>query len=54
VKVVRKSDQFPWCDTNSVNFPATNTTSYSLTVYVKSPVPPPTNGQPMNLQITWH
>ena len=51
--VKRKSDGMPWCDTNSVTFPVTNTTQYSLTVYVKSPLPPPTNGQPMNLQITW-
>jgi len=42
-----------WCDTNSVTFPATNTDKYSLTVYVKSSVPPPTNGQPINVQVTW-
>jgi len=43
-----------WCDTNSVTFPATNSAKYTLTVYVKSPLPPPTNTQPMNLQVTWH
>ena len=51
--VKRKSDLVTWCDTNSVTFPATNSTTYSLTVYVKSPLPPPTNGQPMTLKITW-
>jgi hypothetical protein len=52
--VSRKSDGLTWCDTNSVTFPATNSTSYQLTIYVKNTPPPPTNGQPMNLQITWH
>jgi hypothetical protein len=47
------SDFSSWCDTNSVTFPATHSKTYTLTVYVKSPTPPPTNGQPMNLQITW-
>ncbi|HTL74217.1 MAG TPA: hypothetical protein VL863_13020 [bacterium] len=42
-----------WCDTNSVTFTATNTDKYSLTIYVKSPMPPPTNGQPMNIRVTW-
>lgn len=51
--VVRKSDFTAWCGTNSVIFPATNSTQYALTVYVKSALPPPTNGQTMNLQITW-
>jgi hypothetical protein len=41
-----------WCGTNSVTFPATNTMKYSLTVYVKS-TPPPTNGQPVSVQIVW-
>jgi len=51
--VIRKSDGTDWCGTNSVTFPATNSTSYEMTVAVKSTPPPPTNGQPMNLQITW-
>lgn len=51
--VKRQSDGVKWCDTNSVTFPVTNTAKYMLTIYVKSPLPPPTNGQPMNLQITW-
>ena len=51
--VKRKSDQFAWCGTNSVTFMATNTQQYALTVDVKSTLPPPTNGQPMTLQITW-
>ena len=42
-----------WCDTNSVTFPATNSRQYQLIVFVKSAVPPPTNGQPMDLQINW-
>ncbi len=50
----RKSASVTWCGTNTVNFPVTNTAKYSLTIYVKSPLPPPTNGQPVNLQITWH
>lgn len=40
-----------WCNTNSVTFPATSAHQYQLIVYVKSPSP--TNGQPMNLQVTW-
>jgi hypothetical protein len=51
--VTRKSDGLTWCGTNSVTFPATNTDQYLLTVYVKN-TPPPTNGQPMNLLVTWH
>lgn len=51
--VIRKSDFVTWCATNSVTFPATNSTSYELVVYVKNTPPPPTNGQPMTLQITW-
>jgi hypothetical protein len=50
---VRKSDSMTWCGTNSVTFPATNSTSYQLTVYVKNTPPPPTNGQPTTLQIIW-
>lgn len=53
VACVKRNDLVTWCETNSVTFPATNSKTYQLTVYVKSPVPPPTNGQPMNLQITW-
>ena len=51
--VQRKSDLVSWCGTNSMTFPATNSTSYELFVYVKNTPPPPTNGQPMSLQITW-
>jgi hypothetical protein len=54
VLVTRKSDSTTWCGTNSVTFPATNTTSYSMAVYVTSTPPPPTNGQPLTLQVTWH
>jgi hypothetical protein len=51
--VMRKNDGLTWCDTNSVTFPATNSTSYQMIIFVKSTPPPPTNGQPMNLQIIW-
>lgn len=54
VLVTRKSNLVTWCGTNTVTFSATNSTSYSLAVYVTSATPPPTNGQPMTLQVTWH
>lgn len=50
--VTRLSDHATWCGTNSVSFPATNSNTYQLMVVVKN-TPPPTNGQPMNLQIIW-
>lgn len=53
VAYVKCNDLHTWCDTNIVTFPATNSKNYQLTVYVKSTVTPPTNGQPMNLQVTW-
>ena len=53
VAYVKRNDYVAWCGTNSVTFPATSSKTYQLMVYVKSPLPPPTNGQPMNLQITW-
>ena len=53
VACVKRNDLMTWCDTNSVTFPATNSKMYQLTIYVKSPLPPPTNGQPMNVQIIW-
>jgi hypothetical protein len=53
VFVTRKRDLATWCGTNSVTFPATNSTQYSLTVYIKSTPPPPTNSQPLMLQIHW-
>jgi hypothetical protein len=51
--VTRQSDLTKWCGTNTVTFPATNSTCYELFVFVKNTPPPPTNGQPMNLKITW-
>jgi hypothetical protein len=51
--VTQKNNFQHWCDTNSVTFPVTSTTQYQLVVYVKNTPPPPTNGQPINLQITW-
>lgn len=52
-KVVQSGNFQSWCDTNGVTFPVASGRQYSMTVYVKSTPPPPTNGQPMNLQITW-
>jgi hypothetical protein len=54
VAYVKRKDLVKWCDTNSVTFPVNDTKSYQMIVYVKSTLPPPTNGQPMNLQVTWH
>lgn len=53
--VVRHSDYHSFVTTNSTPliFTATNTTSYSFTVYVNSPTPPPTNGQMLTLQAQW-
>ncbi len=51
--VTRRSDGVAWCGTNSVTFPATNTTSYELMIVVRNTPPPPTNGEPMTLQINW-
>jgi hypothetical protein len=54
-QVIRRSDLNPWCatGTNGVSFPASSSTSYSMAVYVTSKTPPPTNGQPLVLQVTW-
>ncbi len=49
---MRKSDLETWCGTNGVAFPATNS-SYSLTAYITSKAPPPTNSQPVTLQVLW-
>lgn len=53
VASVMCNDFTTWCGTNSVTFPATNSKNYTLTIYVKSTPPPPTNGQPIVLQINW-
>ena len=53
VATVMRNDTTVWCGTNSVTFPATNTSTYQLMVVVKSTLPPPTNGQPLTLQIHW-
>ena len=52
--VTRKIDGVKWHtnNNNSITFPATNS-SYLLTVYVNTTPPPPTNGQPVTLQVTW-
>jgi hypothetical protein len=53
VAYVKRNDLVTWCGTNSVSFPASNSKNYQLTIYVKSALPPPTNGQPMNLHFSW-
>jgi len=55
VEVVRHSDLNAWCSasTNGVSFPASSSTTYTMVVYVTSKNPPPTNGQPLILQVTW-
>lgn len=51
--VTRRIDNYSWfSNTNGFTFPATNS-SYSLTVYVNTTPPPPTNGQSLTLQVTW-
>ena len=54
VIVTRRNDGHMWFATNnnSITFQATNS-SYSLTVYINSTPPPPTNGQAMTLQVIW-
>jgi hypothetical protein len=54
-EVVQRSDGTLWCSTstNGVSFPVSSSTSYSMVVYVTSKNPPPTNGQPLVLQVTW-
>jgi len=52
VVVMRKKDLVTWCGTNSVTFPATNSTSYQMVSYVTSSSL--TNGQLQTLQIVWH
>lgn len=53
---VTRRDTTQWCSNNThgLVFPATNATSYSLTAYFTSQTPPLTNGQPINLRVTWH
>ena len=52
--ILKKGTTSYLCGSNSVTFPATNTASYQLMVVVTSSTPPPTNGEPMTLQIDWH
>jgi hypothetical protein len=55
VVVVRRSDSVTWFtnNNNSLIFPASSSDRYSLTVYVNSTPPPPTNHQPVALSVTW-
>jgi len=45
-----------WYATNNNNlfFPVTSTASYAIILYVNSLPAPPTNGQPLMLEITWN
>jgi len=52
--IVAQRNLVSWCGTNGLNFPVTNGMTYSVTVYVTSPTPPPTNGQPLNLSVMWN
>jgi len=49
--VVCLTNPAPICGSNNVTFKASSKAKYELVVYVKSS--PPTNGEPLNLQITW-
>ena len=51
----RKSDGHCWYtnNNNSLTFPVTNGINYTMCAYVNSMPPPPTNGQPITLQIQW-
>jgi hypothetical protein len=51
--VLRQNDGTSWCGSNSVTFPATNSTAYQLVLVIKNRPPPPTNSQPLSLQIVW-
>lgn len=51
--VMRKGTVTPWCGASGVTFPATNSSTYSLTIYVTSPTPPPGTNQPVTIQIQW-
>lgn len=43
----------PTCASNTVTCSVTNTKQYQLLIYVTSPTPPPTNGQPLTIQYIW-
>lgn len=53
--VQRKSDGHWWYtnNNNSLTFPVAHGTNYTICLYVSSAPPPPTNGQPIMLQIQW-
>ncbi|HYG21512.1 MAG TPA: hypothetical protein VEH04_01935 [Verrucomicrobiae bacterium] len=54
VKAVRRSNLMSWCGTNSVSFPANAGQQYKFTIFLKSTPPPPTNGQPLVLEVDWN
>lgn len=53
LQAVRRGDLMCWCGTNSVTFPASSSNQYQLGAYLKTNVPPPTNGQIVTLSIEW-
>jgi hypothetical protein len=40
-------------NSSSITISLTGVPKYEFTVYIKSPVPPPTNGQTLNLELNW-
>jgi len=42
-----------WCGTNTVSFPVTGSHKYQFTTFIKNPMPPPTQGDALTLDILW-
>lgn len=54
VAVQRRADGMIWCSTNgTVTFPATNTATYQLVLYVKTPTPTNATSQAVIAQVVW-
>jgi hypothetical protein len=53
VQATRRSDFRCFCGTNSLTIGVTNNTTYEFIAYIKSVPPPPTNGQPVILEVLW-
>lgn len=51
--VMSKRTFTAWCGTNSVTFPVSSVDQYELTMYIKNTPPPPTNNQPLSMQVNW-
>lgn len=54
IVAVRMRDFTAWCGTNAVTFPVSSTDTYKFTAYIKSPIPPPTNGQTLDFDVIWN